>query len=168
MKNLTTSEAQTLAREITQELFTNGANDRAKRLVLTSENGRDLGGLCENAVVDRIADRLSGRNPRPSIKAKSKSKRERDEQYFLTLKGEAIIVVPQALSGQLIIIFKPTKQTIKVVENASKEGVYRRFCLIDGPKGKVPHISQTMMRIVDYQDGYRQNESLPVLMITTV
>lgn len=39
-------------------LFVNGAGERAERLVLTSADGRDLGGWCEGAIVDRLCDGL--------------------------------------------------------------------------------------------------------------
>lgn len=35
-------------------LFTNGSGQRADRLVLTSADGRDLGGWCRSAVADQI------------------------------------------------------------------------------------------------------------------
>lgn len=39
---------------LVDELFTNGDGTQAHRLVLTSMDGRDLGGWCRQAVVDRI------------------------------------------------------------------------------------------------------------------
>ena len=47
-----------LAAAIAANLFTNGSGDRAFRLVLTSKEGRDLGGLAQGVVVDRIAEML--------------------------------------------------------------------------------------------------------------
>ena len=44
-----------VAETIAQDLFTNGNGDRAKRLVSELPDGRDGGGWCESAVVDRIA-----------------------------------------------------------------------------------------------------------------
>jgi len=48
-----------LALAVVNELFTNGANEHGDRLVLTSADGRDLGGWGKNAVacvVQRILD----------------------------------------------------------------------------------------------------------------
>jgi hypothetical protein len=58
-----------LARQIARDLFTNGNGDHAGRLVMLGDNalivGRDLGGLSERAVVDRIeAALLRGRYQR--------------------------------------------------------------------------------------------------------
>lgn len=39
---------------IIDELFVNGIGEEADRLVLTSKDGRDLGGLCKDAVIDRV------------------------------------------------------------------------------------------------------------------
>jgi hypothetical protein len=44
---------------IVDSLFVNGQGDVAERLVLTSKHGRDLGGWCRGAIVDRILDGLS-------------------------------------------------------------------------------------------------------------
>jgi len=44
--------------EILNRLFSNGAGETAKRLVLKLENGRDGGGWCRNAVRDQIRDVL--------------------------------------------------------------------------------------------------------------
>lgn len=43
-----------LAKQITDELFTNGIGERAKRLVLELEDGKDGGGWCKEAVEDVI------------------------------------------------------------------------------------------------------------------
>lgn len=51
---------RTLAEQIATDLFTNGANEKADRLVLmhepngTASPGRNLGGLCFSAAVGRI------------------------------------------------------------------------------------------------------------------
>ena len=50
--------ARLLAELIARDLFENGNHQIADRLVLTSENGHDLGGWCESAVVDRIFESL--------------------------------------------------------------------------------------------------------------
>lgn len=55
---MTERQIKQLAAEIARDLFTNGFNERADRLVLTSKNGRDLGGWGEPMVRDRIADKL--------------------------------------------------------------------------------------------------------------
>ncbi len=49
---------EALAEQITEDLFTNGAGERAERLVLTVDGPpkRDLGGWCERAMADRIGD----------------------------------------------------------------------------------------------------------------
>lgn len=49
-----------LAERIARDLFTNGQGEHAERLVLIDANGRDLGGWCEQAVVDRIEGALRG------------------------------------------------------------------------------------------------------------
>lgn len=50
-----------VAERIARSLFTNGQGQRAQRLVLTVDGPplRDLGGWCERAVVDRIAEALA-------------------------------------------------------------------------------------------------------------
>jgi len=50
------NEAQRIAAQIAEDLFVNGMGEVADRLVLTSKEGRDLGGWGRLAVVDRIAD----------------------------------------------------------------------------------------------------------------
>ena len=47
-----------LARKIARDLFTSGTKQHADRLVLTGSNGRDMGGWCEEAAADRIAEVL--------------------------------------------------------------------------------------------------------------
>lgn len=47
-----------LAAKIAEDLFTNGVNEKADRLVLTSEDGRDLGGWSKSAATQRIHDLL--------------------------------------------------------------------------------------------------------------
>lgn len=51
-------EAAGMAAEIAADLFVNGAGQHADRLVLVAVDGRDLGGWCEGAARDRIADRI--------------------------------------------------------------------------------------------------------------
>ncbi len=43
-----------LAKKIAKQLFTNGLDRKADRFVLMTDNGRNLGGWCEEAVVDLI------------------------------------------------------------------------------------------------------------------
>lgn len=43
-----------LAEQIADELFVNGFGERAERLVLLDDAGRNLGGWSKTAVVDRI------------------------------------------------------------------------------------------------------------------
>lgn len=50
-----TARSRALAREAVEYLFVNGAGSKAERLVLTSKDGRDLGGWGKPAVLDRIA-----------------------------------------------------------------------------------------------------------------
>lgn len=50
---------QYIAKRIAKHLFTNGANERATRLVLQLPDGRDGGGWCEKAVRDSIARMLA-------------------------------------------------------------------------------------------------------------
>lgn len=57
-----------LAEQIAHSLFRNGFGERARRLVLELEDGRDGGGLCVGAVVDRIAEQL----PAPVKKARKR------------------------------------------------------------------------------------------------
>lgn len=47
-----------LAKRVARDLFRNGAGEHAARLVLTSEDGRELGGWCRKAVEDRLATAL--------------------------------------------------------------------------------------------------------------
>ncbi len=47
-----------LAEEIVEELFKNGAGQKAKRLVLELENGKDGGGWGKRAVSDVIINHL--------------------------------------------------------------------------------------------------------------
>ncbi len=57
MKNV---EIRQLASAVARDLFTNGAGERAQRLVLTIDGPprRDLGGWAEGVVTDTIADAL--------------------------------------------------------------------------------------------------------------
>lgn len=43
-----------IAAAIVERLFTNGAGQRAERLVLTDRNGRDLGGWADKPAQDQI------------------------------------------------------------------------------------------------------------------
>lgn len=58
--------ARKLARTIARDLFTNGAGDRADRLICVQEPEgtqgpkTNLGGWCEKAVADRIVGILNG------------------------------------------------------------------------------------------------------------
>jgi len=54
------NQAEALAKRIAEELFVNGFGDKAYRLVLTSRDGRDLGGWGEGPLTDRIAGLLNG------------------------------------------------------------------------------------------------------------
>lgn len=51
--------ARCLVEKIVEDLFTNGFGQKAERLVLTSVDGRDLGGWCRGAMRDRILDGLN-------------------------------------------------------------------------------------------------------------
>lgn len=51
-------DANELATQITDKIFTNGAGDQAKRLVLELENGRNGGGWSKSAMRDFIRDIL--------------------------------------------------------------------------------------------------------------
>jgi len=44
-----------VAEQIAADLFTNGDGEKAQRLVSELSDGRDGGGWCESAVVDRVA-----------------------------------------------------------------------------------------------------------------
>jgi len=46
------------AQWIAESLFVNGQGEQADRLVLTSADGKDLGGWCRRAVVDQIMKTL--------------------------------------------------------------------------------------------------------------
>lgn len=48
-----------LAEKIADDLFTNHWGDKAKRLMLILEDGRDGGGWCKQAVIDRIERALN-------------------------------------------------------------------------------------------------------------
>ena len=49
---------KTIAQQIADELFTNGANQVAKHLLLELDNGHYGGGWCKKAVVDVISNIL--------------------------------------------------------------------------------------------------------------
>jgi hypothetical protein len=47
-----------LAKAITDKLFINGFGEVANRLVMESDNGKDIGGWCRLAVEDQIKEVL--------------------------------------------------------------------------------------------------------------
>jgi hypothetical protein len=47
-----------IAEQIAAELFVNGSGEKARRLVLELEDGRNGGGWCKEAIVDRVADAI--------------------------------------------------------------------------------------------------------------
>lgn len=51
-------DTRVLAHAIAEQLFTNGVQERAERLVLEGQDKRDLGGWCFRAVVDVIVEQL--------------------------------------------------------------------------------------------------------------
>jgi hypothetical protein len=55
---VTERELLAAVESIVDYLFVNGVGEEAGRLVLTSEDGRDLGGWCRGAVRDAILDGL--------------------------------------------------------------------------------------------------------------
>jgi len=61
------TNARKLAGKIADELMTNGAGDKAQRLVMELKDGRDAGGWCRNAViivVERILEANGNNAPR--------------------------------------------------------------------------------------------------------
>lgn len=58
---LETRALEDLIEIILNELFINGFGQEADRLVLTTKEGRDLGGWCRKAVHDRLLAILKGR-----------------------------------------------------------------------------------------------------------
>jgi len=56
---ITPDSSADLAHRIAERLFTNGANQRAGRLVLEMVGGHDGGGWCYDAVVAQIVDELN-------------------------------------------------------------------------------------------------------------
>lgn len=48
------TDTERIASRIADDLLTNGAGERGDRLVITSSEGKDLGGWCWSAVRDRI------------------------------------------------------------------------------------------------------------------
>jgi len=57
-QKMESKEKHKKAVEIAEKLFTNGMDQKAKRLVLELESGADGGGWCKQAVIDLIADSL--------------------------------------------------------------------------------------------------------------
>lgn len=55
---MSNGQANEIAQAIADRLFINGNGDHAERLILSGTNGRDLGGWCQQAVVDVIVDEL--------------------------------------------------------------------------------------------------------------
>ncbi len=55
---MTKGKARDLAKKIADALFTNGAGETAKRLVLELEEKRTGGGWCRSAVIDSIEEVL--------------------------------------------------------------------------------------------------------------
>ena len=55
---MTSEEIAVLAMKIVDDLFVNGQGKQASRLVLVTAEGRDLGGWCRQAAVDRITEVL--------------------------------------------------------------------------------------------------------------
>jgi hypothetical protein len=53
------SENRKIAEEIANNLFTNGSNEVAERLVLELSDKRDGGGLARGVVIDRVEEILS-------------------------------------------------------------------------------------------------------------
>lgn len=51
-------KVKTIAKNIANELFINGSNEKAKRLVLELEDGTIGGGWCKDAVIDIIKKHL--------------------------------------------------------------------------------------------------------------
>lgn len=54
------SDVDLLAAQIAADLFTNGSGSHAELLRLKDTEGNDLGGWCERAAKDRIAEMLMG------------------------------------------------------------------------------------------------------------
>ena len=42
------------AKRVADKLFVNGQGQEAQRLVLTSSDGKDLGGWCKQAIIDQL------------------------------------------------------------------------------------------------------------------
>jgi hypothetical protein len=61
-------DTRTLVERIVRRLFTNGAGERAERLVLTVDGPpkRDLGGWCELAAIDQVEAVLALSTPSPA------------------------------------------------------------------------------------------------------
>lgn len=51
--------SDSLAKQIAEQLFTNGAGEKAQRLVLELPGKRDGGGWCQKAVEDQVAERIA-------------------------------------------------------------------------------------------------------------
>ena len=59
-----TENLRKLAKQIANDLFTNGSGQEADRLVLELPGKRDGGGWCKRAVEDRIYDAIAAWNRR--------------------------------------------------------------------------------------------------------
>ena len=58
---------EALAEEIIKRLFTNGAGQKARRLVLELDDGREGGGWCATAARDQIVEALRRSRPKPFV-----------------------------------------------------------------------------------------------------
>jgi hypothetical protein len=56
---MTAQKNPKLAKRIADKLFVNGYRKKTARLMLVSVSGEDLGGLCKQAVIDRIVEALN-------------------------------------------------------------------------------------------------------------
>lgn len=80
-------EAIEAAKALTSRLFTSAVGLKIARLVLTTEDGRDCGGWCEGAIVDRAAEALDAfaaraREPRQSADLPPDATWERAARYW--------------------------------------------------------------------------------------
>jgi hypothetical protein len=72
-------ELEQLAEAITDRLFTNGMGEKARRLVIELEDGREGGDWCRSAVRDQILDALRGRSKQEILCGQML--KERDSRY---------------------------------------------------------------------------------------
>lgn len=61
-------DTQSVAREIADDLFRNGGGQVAERLVLELPDGREGGGWCHSAAIDRIATILQASIPQSPLR----------------------------------------------------------------------------------------------------